>query len=187
MILALDLGTSTGFAYGVGDSLPHVGNVRMPTTGDDVGAFLAFFRDWFVPTARRLEPRLVAFEAPILPMPKVSIDWSKRPPKPKIEMQTNIMTTRKLQSLAGVLELMCADLKIPCFEVQLNTAKKELTGHGHAEKADMLRVARAQGLDLSTGREAFDEADAFAAWLVAIRYHAKEFVPYWDQRLWGRR
>lgn len=212
MILAVDLGTSTGFAYGRGDTVPAVGVLTMPSTGDDVGAFLKFFRDWFVPTIRRLqleaakgqdaritaalvrgdfppaeEPLLVVFEAPILPQPKAEIKWIKGRPVAVVHVQTTIMTTRKLQSLAGVLELMCADLEVPCYEVHLNTAKKELTGHGHAEKGAMLMMARRAGLALSDGPEAYDEADAFAAWLVALRYHRKQYLPHWDRVLWGRR
>lgn len=210
MILAVDLGTSTGFAYGRGDALPHVGSLRMPSTGDDVGAFLKFFRDWFVPTIRRLkldalrgepgyaaalfgeetatpsEPLIVVYEAPILPQPKAWIEFHGGRPVAKCKMETNITTTRKLQSLAGVLELMCADLEVPCFETHLGTMKKELTGRGDAEKGAMLLMARKAGLQLSDGPEAFDEADAFAAFLVAIRYQRKQYLPFWDQKLWGR-
>lgn len=175
MILGLDLGTATGFAFGDGGSTPIVGNLRMPVTGDDVGAFLAHFRGWIVPTIRRLEPDLVAFEAPILVAGGRGQDGKMR--------GTNITTTRKLQGLAGLLELMCLDLKVPCFEVQLNTAKKALTGYGHADKGAMLHAARSQGLDLSTGPEAFDEADAFAVWLVAVQEKRPQFADAWARRL----
>ena len=177
MILALDLGTSTGFAHGRGDSLPVVDSVTMPTTGDDVGAFLAFFRGWFVPTVRRLEPEFLVFEAPILPASKWNAETKK------VEGQTNLMTTRKLQSLAGVLELMCKDLELPCFEVHLGTAKKALTGNGAARKSDMLQSARRQGLELSAGNAAFDEADAFAIWLVGVQEKRADLWPLWEQRL----
>jgi len=192
MILGLDLATSTGFAHGGGETLPVVGALRLPSTGDDVGAFLAAFRDWLSPLVVRLESiaaaegrdLVVIFEAPILPKPR----WD--PVKRKWAESTNLMTTRKLQSLAGVVELVCHDMVeagrgVVCREAHLQTVKKELTGHGRAEKGDMVLAARRAGIDLSPGDEGQDEADAFGVWLLGIRYHAPEYQATWDRRVHG--
>lgn len=178
MIIAYDLATSTGFCVGDGSGRPRVGALRGPTTGDDVGAFLAWFRDYFVATIGPAAVKcreagtslLVIFEAPIL------LDGGK----------TNIHTTRKLQGLAGVLEMVCHDAKavglpIEVREVHLQTVKKELSGSGRASKGEMVVAARAAGIEISPGKEGEDEADAFGVWLTAIRYHRPEHLARWDR------
>lgn len=184
MIVGLDLATSTGFAYGDGSGRPHVAALKMPSTGKDVGTFLVFFRDFLFNLVERLsrETRVVVvFEAPILPTARKDDPFGA---------QTNIMTTRKLQGLAGVVEMVVLDLKrmgrdVSCFETHLGTIKKELAGHGRAEKGDMVLAARRAGITLSNGKEGEDEADAFGAWLVGLRYHAPQHLALWD-RVLGR-
>lgn len=182
MIIAYDLATSTGFCMGDGSGRPRVGALRGPSTGDDVGEFLAWFRDYFVGTIGDAAVRsrtagtrlLVVFEAPIL-------------------MSTqNINVTRKLQGLSGVLEMVCHDAKrvglpVDVREVNIKTAKKELTGNGNAEKGDMVLAARAAGIEISSGKEGEDEADAFGIWLTAIRYHRSEHLPKWEALIHSKR
>jgi hypothetical protein len=212
MILALDLATSTGFAHGDGASRPVVSTVRMPSTGQDVGEFLSFFRRWFRPTVDRLlalvvaendarairnqEARdklgpqapqedelelLVIYEAPTLPPAQVEQDSKGRW---KAKMQTTIHTTRKLQGLAAVVELEVYDLAqagwpIYCREVPLQTVKKELGGSGRAGKADMVFAARRAGIEIASGDEGEDEADAFGVFLVGVKYHAPQHFARW--------
>lgn len=177
MIVGLDLATSTGFAIGGGASLPRVAALRMPSTGDDVGAFLCFFRGWLFPTLRDLGEKAkaegdvvhVVFEAPLL----LNQD------------ATNIATTRKLQGLAGVVEMIVTDLSgmglpVRAYEVTLSTVKKALTGTGRAEKGDMVLAARAAGVRLSPGKEGEDEADAFGVWIVAVRNYEPQHAARWD-------
>ena len=174
MIVGLDLATSTGFAFGDGLSRPRVAAIRMPSTSEDVGSFLVFFRTFLFPLLHRLSTEasdqggrvMVVFEAPIL------IDT------------TNIATTRKLQGLAAVVEMVVVDLKglgfpIECREVAGSTVKKELTGSGRAEKGDMMVAARAAGITISPGKEGEDEADAFGVWLVGIRNFSPLAAPRW--------
>ena len=176
MIVGLDLATSTGFAYGDGFGKPHVGALRMPSTQEDVGTFLVFFRGFLFPLLHRLgeaardrgETVTVVFEAPLL----------------LNQGETNIATTRKLQGLAGVVEMVVVDLKgiglpIICREVTLSTVKRELTGNGRAEKGDMMVAARAAGITLSPGKEGEDEADAFGVWIVGIRNFSPEAAARW--------
>lgn len=166
MIVGLDLATSTGFAYGDGFGRPHTGALRMPSTGDDVGGFLVFFRGWLFPLLHRLAEaeaqrggRLtVVFEAPLL----------------LNQGETNIATVRKLTGLAGVTEMIVADLKglglpIEVRETTLSTVKLALAGSGRAEKGDMVAAARAAGFTLSAGKEGQDEADAVGVWIVGLR------------------
>ncbi len=194
MIIAFDLATSTGFAIGEGATSPRVGAIRGPSTGDDVGAFLQYFRDFFgsmiIPEAKAAQAEgrtvYVVFEAPVNPPAKYN------PVTRRVEQGTSIMTTRKLQGLAGVLELVCVDLKRAGFpvvvkEAHLQTIKKELTGSGRAEKGDMVLAARNAGIDISPGDEGQDEADAFGCWLLGIRYFAPQHQSRWDRILYSGR
>lgn len=160
MQLALDLATQTGFCFGPADTgeVPVIGHIRMPKTGPDVGAFLCAWEDWLNPWVREVEPTLIVFEAPIL------------------AGQTQIATTRKLQGMAGVTEMVGHRLGIEVAEVATSQVKKALTGNGRAEKADMMAAARHYGFDPQTS----DEADAFGIWLCALRLRHPGQAGLWD-------
>jgi hypothetical protein len=220
MILALDLATSTGFAHGWGGDRPVVSSIRMPSTDkEDVGGFLAFFVKWYAAKLDRLLAEVIAennaradrnkaatdslgpsapqedevsllviFEAPVLPPAQVEQVRGKW----KAKQQTTIHTTRKLQGLAALAELLPYQLKeqgfpIYCREVPLQTVKKRLGGHGRAEKADMVFAARRAGIEVSAGDEGEDEADAFGVWLVGLESHAPQHFPRWLARINGGR
>lgn len=160
MQLALDLATQTGFCIGAADTgeVPTLGHVRMPSTGPDVGQFLCAWQDWLEPKVREVGPTLVIFEAPILPA------------------QTQMATTRKLQGMAGVTEMVCHRAGIEVAEVATSQVKKSLTGSGRADKADMIAAARHYGFDPQTS----DEADAFGIWLCALRLRHPTHAGRWD-------
>lgn len=165
--LALDLATSTGFCIGAADTgeVPTLGHVRMPSTGPDVGQFLCAWQDWLEPKVREVGPTLVIFEAPILPA------------------QTQMATTRKLQGMAGVTEMVCHRAGIEVAEVATSQVKKSLTGSGRADKADMIAAARHYGFDPQTS----DEADAFGIWLCALRLRHPTHAGRWDPINFQRR
>lgn len=160
MQLALDLATQTGFCFGPADTgeVPTLGHVRMPSTGPDVGRFLCAWQDWLEPKVREVEPTLIVFEAPIL------------------AGQTQIATTRKLQGMAGVTEMVGTRLGIEVAEIATSQVKKALTGNGRAEKADMIAAARHYGFDPTCS----DEADAFGIWLCALRLRHPKEAGRWD-------
>ena len=160
MQLALDLATQTGFCFGPADTgeIPTIGHIRLPSTGTDVGRFLCAWQDWLEPKVREVEPTLIVFEAPIL------------------AGQTQIATTRKLQGMAGVTEMVGHRLGIEVAEVATSQVKKALTGHGRAEKADMMAACRAYGFAPQTS----DEADAFGIWLCALRLRHPTQAGLWD-------
>lgn len=100
MLLALDLATQTGICFGPADTgeVPTLDHFRLPSTGDDVGRFLADFEDRLLALLDKVAPSLVVFEAPVLPRAKFN------PITNKAEGGVSIITTRKLQGLAGELE-----------------------------------------------------------------------------------
>lgn len=169
-LLCLDLATRTGFCHGAADTgeVPTIGNVLMPSTGADVGRFLAAYRDWLTEKVCEVEPDLIVMEAPIL------------------HGTTTITVTRKLQGLAGVTEMVVTDLnqkhralglaEIEVAEVAATSVKKALTGSGRAEKPAMIEAARLYGLNPSCS----DEADAFGVFLLTVRTRLPELAGRWD-------
>lgn len=162
-ILAFDLATNSGWVAGDGSIKPVVGHFRLPPTGHDVGAFLCGARDYYNALIDRFQPDVVLFEMPVL------------------GAVVTVAVTRKLHGMAGMLEVVCRDRGVPCYEVSPATAKKRLTGSGRARKADMLQAARRLGLTIETE----DEADAVAVWLCGIHYYAPALWPRWEARLRG--
>ena len=176
IIVGLDMATQTGVCYGRPDTTPHAESVRAPVTGKDLGEFGAFYWNYYNQLFERLALRLqpgetitVCYEAPILPG------------------QTNLSTTRKLHGLGVLLEtaIRLHAAPISVYECHLSSIKKELTGKGGADKGMMVLAARRAGIDLPQGSEAMDAADAFAAWLIAVRLCTPEHQRLWDQRIWG--
>lgn len=185
MILGLDIATSTGWCMGTGAEAPALGSITMPSTGEEVGPFLEFFERWFqgkletliqAAAAAGTKP-LVVFEAPMLPKARFDRAAGKLIPAP-----TNITTTRKLQSLSGLCELLCHKRQVPVREEFLQSVKSGLAGKGNADKLDMMRAAKRAGMNPAN----FDEADAFGVWLVGgVRKYAKKHAPMWDRIMAG--
>lgn len=190
IIVGVDLATSCGVCFGSPGSVPTATAWRAPSSGEDLGAFGAFFWLKFNDLFARLfaetlaaDRILVNYEAPVL----IEKRWDDE--KKRMTGGNPIVTTRKLQGLGVLLETLCkihpqAD-RIQIGECHLSTIKKELTGNGRADKGQMVLAAQRAGIDLPPGKEAFDAADAFGAWLLAVRFHAPQFQRQWDQRLHG--
>lgn len=178
MLLALDLATNTGWCAGSGEEDPELGSVRMPDTGEEIGPFGDFFERWLAIKLDELQPSMVIFEAPLLPVARIDRDNGRL-----IQAPTTIATTRKLQGLAWSVEVQCYKRRLEVREVYGSTVKKELSGSGKGVKADMMAAAKRCGL----APKSFDEADAFGVWLVGVRHYAKAFQQRWDQRLYGGR
>ncbi|GLK86661.1 hypothetical protein [Ancylobacter defluvii] len=147
-VLALDLSTNTGWAAGDPAGTPRFGTHTLPSTGDDVGRYLAKHREWLTAFIQVERPQFVVYEAPILPA------------------QTTKATAIKLMSLAGLTELICRDLEVRCFEAHLQSIKKFLAGSGRATKPDMIAAARRYGFDVRND----NEADAIGIWGHAVMH-----------------
>src|SRR5258708_24756479 len=147
MYLALDLATNTGACWGEGDVLPTLDSHRMPSTGDDVGRFLCAYEDWLRPMLDQVGPSRIVFEAPVLPRAKYNAI------KKRVEGGVSLITTRKLQGLAGVTEMIAHRVGLPCHEVQPAEVKQALTGKGNAQKHEMVAACRALGRKPATYRQ----------------------------------
>lgn len=196
MLLALDLATTTGWCAGDGSSLPALGAVTLPKSGEENGPYFDFFFRWMhakitelqadaaIETSpgdfgpRSVDPKalICAIEAPLLPPARYDAE------KNKWVRTTNLATTRKLQGLAGFAETICFQRNVLCEEVYGSQVKAAL-GSGRNEKPDMMAAAKRCGLNPPT----HDAADAFGVWVLMMRAYARHHQHQWDQRLYGGR
>lgn len=190
--LALDLGTVTGWCYGAGADTPALGTIKMPSTDEEVGPFLDVFYRWLhakvteIQTDYELPTKAGSFgevcvdpqalvacmEAPFLPPDR----WDHA--KKKLVRQTTITTTRKLQGLAGIVEMVCLQRGVPISEVSGPTVKKAM-GSGSNEKPDMVASARRAGLNVTD----HNAADAFGVWVCMLSHYDRESFVVWDQKI----
>lgn len=147
MLLALDLGTKTGAAYGEPGS-PAARVVcetwALPSGGgEDVGAIMHALRGHLEDRLMRGVTTLV-FEAPFVPSKFAAPDQ-----------------TRRAFGMAALCEEAAFARRIPCFEVVTSTIKKQFASHGRADKPMMIRAAKRRGFVVSNDHE----ADAAACWM----------------------
>ncbi len=161
-LLALDLGTHTGVAYGdagIAASRVECETWDLPSGGrEDVGPILFAFR-------QRLEDRLMrgisvlVFEAPFVPKKFAAPDQ-----------------TRRAFGMAALCEEAAYARRIPCFEVVTSTIKKEFAHHGRADKSMMIAAAKRRGFIVRNDHE----ADAAACWMHAAINLKPEFAALYD-------
>ena len=133
-VLALDLGTTTGWCVRDGDDV-KVGRWQLHRSQGEKGIQLGrLVRD----AIQEHEPDLVGFEEPVF--------------------VTRGMAALALRyGLQMVVQVVCEQTKTAYLGVHVSTLKKHATGKGNAKKPQMIQAARdASGLNLSS-----DEADAY--------------------------
>lgn len=153
-VLGLDLSTYTGYALAVGGKIVKCG-VR------DFSSHKAAFRG-------KKYTSLFNFLISLGKINEIYVEVAKFNGGFKNKEGKIINTTndgRELQhGLLAVVEMYCDMFGIIPIEVHPSTLKKEFAGHGHAEKADMCRAARAIGWKGGEDGTAIlhDEADGIA-------------------------
>lgn len=165
-ILCLDLATSLGWACGGPDRPISHGVIKLPKTGEDIGRFLAAYREWLGHAIEEMAPTEIIFEAPIL----LGL--------------TSITTLRKLYSLAGVTELVAFDYELPVREANLTDIRKHFIGVTRAPKEivkerrrqwmkdRIVGECRGRGFDVAGD----DDADAIAILSYGISLKHPSFV-----------
>lgn len=187
MILGLDVATRCGWAYGDGSALPTFGTYEGVPCGDDLGPYFRAFRNWLSDMVTRLkqvadslgQTLRVIFEAPVFPKPFLKTVPGR---KPQIIQHASIKDRRRLYGLVALVELVCGDLGVRCYEEPVQSLKQALTGNGNADKDDMVRAAKKMGANV----QFHDEADAIAAWLIGVRIYHRAHLHRWDALLYGR-
>lgn len=127
-ILALDLGTTTGWAVAYPGEEPLHGSVHLYSVGGD-GTFFAHFSMWLSDQITIHEPRMIAYEAPVL-----------------TTARTHFQTAFRLMGLAAVTEMVAHQREVRRVVPAHNqTVKKFAAGNGRANKADMIDAMRVRG------------------------------------------
>jgi crossover junction endodeoxyribonuclease RuvC len=187
VILGLDVATRCGWAYGDGSARPTFGHYEGEKCGDDLGPYFRAFRNWLHGMVTRLKALAeswgqtlrVIFESPVFPKPFLKTAPGR---KPMIVQHASIKDRRRLYGLVSIVELVCGDLGVLCYEEPVQALKQALTGKGNAEKEDMVRAAKKMGCEV----QVHDEADAIAAWLIGVRIYHRQHLHQWDALLYGR-
>lgn len=123
-ILALDLGTKTGWAWSDGEGRIESGVNVLPLRKDESpGMRFVRFRKWFDDMCLLVRPDFVICEKPHL---------------------RGFGPTHVLINFLGRVEEECAIREIEHTTVHTGTLKKHATGSGKASKEDMLDTAKAK-------------------------------------------
>ena len=163
-LLALDLGTRTGWALLQRGTPPRFGTLELPPAkeGEHQMRF-ALLHAWLGRVREQQGFEALAFEQPILP-------------RRAGELATTLHTLSLLWGLAAVAQLFASHQGMPCEAVAVRDAKKALTDKALATKDEMVVAA----LEVMNWKVANDhEADAGAVGLVA-------YERIWP-RTWPRR
>lgn len=179
MLLGLDLASRlTGWCAGDGTSIPACGAWEFERVDGDYGWLLDQLDQHLQVSIDRFKPEAVAYEAPIL---------IARGRGGAIVGDT-LSKLRLLYPLGAHVEFVCRRRGIQCFEVGVKAIKKEITGNAHAEKGDMVAIAKKCGLKLpikSRGED--DAADAFGAWMILLRHFNPALSDHWTKRIYSPR
>ena len=133
-ILALDVATTTGWAYGMPGDRPAFGHFRSGKPRDATGEVLAQFRVWLDRCCAKSQPRMVVFEAPYVPRfapKKVRTKTGQViSTTPSSLTPIDIYVVRRLFAMCGLVEMIAYEHNIPCREEQSNVICRHFTGNG---------------------------------------------------------
>jgi hypothetical protein len=154
-LLALDVATVSGWAYGAPGERPLYGRYRAGKPPHEGGQILAAFRGWLNWRLAEWRPEWIVFEAPYVPHPRSPIP-------------VDINVVRRLFAMCGIVEMTAHEHGIRCREEQSNVICKFFTGNGSwggraNKKAATQKMAAVYGFPGVSE----DEADALALFVYA--------------------
>lgn len=151
-IVALDLGTNTGWAVRTGDGQVISGTVSFrPGRFEGGGMRFLRFHGWLEELASAsAAPAAVYFE--------------------EVRRHAGVDAAHVYGGLMATLTAWCEQRAIPYAGVPVGTIKKHATGKGNADKAAMVAAARARGFNPVDDNEA--DALALLAWALEQPTHA---------------
>ena len=164
-MLSLDLATTLGWAFGdteTGD--PVSGTKKLPSTGDELGPYLAAYGQWLMPVLKEREPQVIVFESPI--MPGIGT--------------TTISTLLKLYNLIGTTERAAYALGIKCRQVSSAEWKKGFCGSARFGKSAKPYPPIVRCGQLGWTVKDHNEADACGIWVHACRFFSPGAVARFD-------
>jgi Holliday junction resolvasome RuvABC endonuclease subunit len=142
-ILALDLGSKTGYAiYKNGEILSGTRELRHDKSASGV-RFLNFC-NWLVETISAHNIYMVFFE--------------------RVYAHKGVEAAHVYGAFMYILAMVCEGLNVGCVGLNVGTIKKFATGKGNATKEEMIAAARSRGFDPVDD----NEADALAILFVGL-------------------
>ncbi|MFY1969587.1 hypothetical protein ACOTHT_30775 [Achromobacter xylosoxidans] len=150
-ILALDLGTKTGFALRRRDGrIAHGTQDFTPRKSWSEGQKWARYRAWLIETIREGKVHQVVYELVIRHEVKGRPLWD---------------AAHAYGAFQAITHMVCDSFNVDAIGVNLATVKKSFTGSGRAKKADMIAEANSRGFKPDTDNDA--DALAILHWAVA--------------------
>lgn len=150
-ILALDLGTKTGFALRRRDGrIAHGTQDFTPRKSWSEGQKWARYRAWLIETIREGQVHQVVYELVIRHEVKGRPLWG---------------AAHAYGAFQAITHMVCDSFNVDAIGVNLATVKKSFTGSGRAKKADMIAEANARGYRPDSDNDA--DALAILHWAVA--------------------
>lgn len=149
-VLALDLGTTTGWAVATREGRQKSGSFRLdPAKLGGNGRRWIAFREWLTATAREAGGvQAVYFE--------------------QVRNHTGTTAAHVYGGYMAMLEAWCAANNIPMHGVAVATAKKHWTGNGRAKKPEMIAEAERRGIKVIDD----NHADALAILAYGVKQEA---------------
>lgn len=144
-VLALDLGSATGWACGMPGSKPLMGVVR-PGVAGNYGSIGGGMHTWLWDMVEIHKPGIIVFEAPL-------------------PAHNGIAAGRIALGLAMMVETVGYQAEVTTRECAVTTVRKRIIGTGRATKDQVMEWCRAQGW----APPRHDAADAAALWELACR------------------
>ncbi|MCY1522585.1 hypothetical protein D9M68_574450 [compost metagenome] len=149
-ILALDLGTKTGYALRRRDGrIAHGTQDFTPRKSWSEGQKWARYRAWLTETLREGQIHQVVYELVIRHEVKGRPLWD---------------AAHAYGAFQAITHMVCDGFNVTAMGVNLATVKKSFTGSGRAKKADMIAEANARGFKPDTDNDA--DALAILHWAV---------------------
>jgi crossover junction endodeoxyribonuclease RuvC len=149
-VLALDLATTTGWAFGCPGSIPLCGHIRFSKPGTPRAQTFRAYRQWLDDAwgGRDQLPDLIVYESPAVGM--------------QMQGKTNVETLRLLGGLPAILEEWCVN-KVDLCEATVAQVRAHFVGSNmRAKIARPLTLERCQVMGWPVTTQ--DEADAAALW-----------------------
>lgn len=146
-VLALDLGTTTGWAYGSDTRLLRHGSWTLKTSR---------FDSWSM--------RFVRFEKLLAEM-YATVRFSQIVYE-EVRRHAGTDAAHTYGAFMATLLRWCEERGVPCEGVPVGTIKKHWTKMGNASKAEMMADAKRRGFDVSDDNET--DALALAHWFLSV-------------------
>ena len=142
-LLALDLGTSCGFAL-VKDGKFGSGTKKLRVNKRAFGSRFLDFRNWLLQMIALYGVQEIYFE--------------------RVYGHSGTEAAHVYGGLMYTLATVCLEQNLKCVGLTVQTIKKFMTGKGNATKDEMIAATKSRGFDPQTD----DEADAIAIMLLAL-------------------